>query len=124
EFVPAVKAGNKDLASSILDSKLTPLYESHRTSTEKVAQMANDESQKIESGAAAIQARFMILLFAIAGVILLCALLLCIIIAAAITRPLNKSVTLALRIAEGDLSQQLAFAQKDEIGRLAQALNG
>ncbi|MFI5367816.1 MAG: methyl-accepting chemotaxis protein [Spirochaetia bacterium] len=123
EFMPAVKAGNKDLASTILDSKLTPLYESHRTSTEKVAQMANQESQRIENAAAAIEARFMVLLFAVAGALLLCALLLCIIIAAAITHPLSKSVALALKIAEGDLTHQLAIPQKDEIGNLAHALN-
>jgi methyl-accepting chemotaxis protein len=123
EFIPAVKAGDKDLASTLLDSKLTPLCESHRTSTERVAQMANEESQRIENGTAVIETRFMVLLFAVAGAILVCALLLCIIIAAAITRPLGKSVALALNIAEGDLTHQLAVAQNDEIGNLAHALN-
>jgi methyl-accepting chemotaxis protein len=123
EFIPAVKAGNTDLASTLLATRLTPLYESHRASTEKVAQMADKESQGIESMVAVIESRSMVLLFAVAGAILVLALLLCIIIAAAITRPLRKSVTLALRIAEGDLTHQLAVVQKDEIGKLAQALN-
>jgi methyl-accepting chemotaxis protein len=123
EFLPAVKAGDRDLASTILDTKLTPLYESHRTSTEKVAQMANVESQRIERMVAVNESRFMVMLFAVTGAILLCALLLNIIIAAAITRPLNKSVALALKIAEGDLTGTLAIAQKDEIGKLASALS-
>ncbi|MGD0727865.1 MAG: methyl-accepting chemotaxis protein [Spirochaetia bacterium] len=123
EFIPAVKAGNKDLASTLLDTKLTPLYESHRTSTEKVAQMANEESKKIESMVAVIESRSMVLLFAVGGAILVFALLLCIIISAAITRPLSKSVALALKIAEGDLTHHLSVAQRDEIGKLAQALN-
>jgi methyl-accepting chemotaxis protein len=123
EFMPAVKAGDKELASTILDTKLTPLYESHRTSTEKVAQMANEDSQRIESMVAVNESRFMVLLFAVTGAVLVCALLLCIIIASAITRPLNKSVALALKIAEGDLTGTLAIAQKDEIGKLGRALN-
>jgi len=123
EFIPAVTAGDKDLASTILDSKLTPLYESHRTSTEKVAQMANDESQRFERMVAVIESRFMMLLFAVAGAILVCALLLCIIIAAAITRPLSRSVALAFKIAGGDFTDKLAVEQKDEIGNLAHALN-
>jgi len=123
QFIPAVRAGDRQAAAALLDSTLTPLYERHRTSTEKVAQMANDESQRIEGRAAAMESRFMLLLFAVAAVVLAAALVLCVIIAAAITRPLNRSVALALRIADGDLTDSLSIPRKDEIGRLGRALN-
>jgi methyl-accepting chemotaxis protein len=45
------------------------------------------------------------------------------IIARSITRPLDKGVTFAHLIAEGDLSKQLEVDQDDEVGRLAGALN-
>ncbi|QIK39061.1 HAMP domain-containing protein [Caldichromatium japonicum] len=41
-----------------------------------------------------------------------------------ITKPISKGVTFANAIAEGDLNQQLDIEQKDEIGQLANALNG
>jgi methyl-accepting chemotaxis protein len=44
-------------------------------------------------------------------------------IARAISRPLIKSVTFAKIISEGDLTQHLDIQQKDEVGVLAQALN-
>jgi methyl-accepting chemotaxis protein len=42
----------------------------------------------------------------------------------AITRPLNESVAVLEAMASGDLSKKLEVASKDEIGRLAKALNG
>ncbi|WP_305043956.1 methyl-accepting chemotaxis protein [Geoalkalibacter sp.] len=41
-----------------------------------------------------------------------------------ITRPIIQGVSFAESVAAGDLSQQLAIDQKDEIGQLASALNG
>lgn len=46
------------------------------------------------------------------------------VITRAITVPIFKGVQFAEAIAEGDLSRQLDVSSKDEIGQLAQALNG
>lgn len=45
-------------------------------------------------------------------------------ISRAITRPLAKAVAFAQRVAAGDFSQQLPIHQRDEVGLLAEALNG
>ena len=42
----------------------------------------------------------------------------------AITRPLAKAVAFAQRVAGGDFTQQLLIHQRDEVGLLAEALNG
>ena len=47
-----------------------------------------------------------------------------IVISRAITRPLAKAVAFAQRVAAGDFSQQLPIHQRDEVGLLAEALNG
>ena len=45
-------------------------------------------------------------------------------ISRAITRPLAKAVAFAQRVAGGDFTQQLPIYQRDEVGLLAEALNG
>jgi methyl-accepting chemotaxis protein len=124
QFMPAVAAGDADKTSMLFDATLTPLYESHRASIDKVVEMANKESQRIEHVAAGIESRSTLLLFGVAGAILLLALVLCVIIAVGITRPVRQSVAFALEVAEGDLTHQLTIVRRDEIGNLAQALNG
>ena len=63
------------------------------------------------------------------GVIIICliaipvGILLAVIIARGIVASLNKGVSFAEAVAEGDLTQRLAIDQKDEIGKLAFALN-
>ena len=124
DFIPAVKAGDTNGAASIVDQKLTPLYESHRASIDKVVEMANKESQRIEGMAASEEARSMYLLIAVATLILLLTLVLCVLITVGISRPMRQAVAFALKIAEGDFTQQLPVQQKDEVGKLADALNG
>lgn len=62
----------------------------------------------------------------IAIVVTILALIFCIIVGIQITRgivnPLEKCVSLASRIADGDLTRQLDVPQKDEIGQLADSL--
>ncbi len=45
-------------------------------------------------------------------------------ISRAITRPLAKAVAFAQRVADGDFTQALPIHQRDEVGILAEALNG
>ena len=65
-------------------------------------------------------------LVAIAGLVAgpVLALLLGFVLAFSITRPVAQSVAFAKRIADGDLTQHMAVRRGDEIGILADALNG
>lgn len=56
-------------------------------------------------------------------IVILASLLISYLMARAITRPLVGAVDLAERIGSGDLSRTLESRGKDEVGRLAQALN-
>jgi methyl-accepting chemotaxis protein len=124
ELIPAARGSETDKATTIIDQKLTPLYETHRASIDKVVEMADKESQRIEGKAASVESRSMLFLIAVAAAILMLAIIFCIIIATGISRPMRNSVAFALKIAEGDFTQQLAVQQKDEVGMLADALNG
>ncbi len=59
----------------------------------------------------------------VAGLVTLGVLALVSVVVRSITRPLNESVGLAERIAQGDLTTQLKSGRQDEIGRLIEALN-
>jgi methyl-accepting chemotaxis protein len=52
------------------------------------------------------------------------ALLLYVVVRATVTRPLTRARDAAMRIAEGDLTVNIATHRHDEIGRLADAMNG
>ena len=69
----------------------------------------------------ALKTRTSLFVFSVIAVVLGIALAL--IITRSITRPLDKGVTFAHLIAEGDLSKELEVDQDDEVGRLAGALN-
>jgi methyl-accepting chemotaxis protein len=65
------------------------------------------------------------LIYAVAGIGLFIALLVilfAVLFAGSITRPLNRGVAFARRVAEGDLTADIDVDQGDEVGRLAEAL--
>jgi methyl-accepting chemotaxis protein len=64
------------------------------------------------------------LIFIVAGASLVAAVLVYFLFSRSITVPLAKGVAFAELVAGGDFSQQLAIAQNDEVGTLADALNG
>ena len=72
--------------------------------------------------APANEVRTFVLLIALAGIVL--AFVIYLLFSRTITIPLSRGVAFAELVAGGDFSQQLAISQKDEIGKLAHALNG
>jgi methyl-accepting chemotaxis protein len=64
------------------------------------------------------------LIFLISAVAVVLALLIYLAFSRTITKPLAKGVAFAELVASGDFTQQLPIHQKDEIGKLAEALNG
>jgi methyl-accepting chemotaxis protein len=72
--------------------------------------------------AAANELRTLILLVSAAALVL--AFLIYLVFSRTITKPLAKGVAFAELVASGDFTQRLPIHQKDEIGKLAEALNG
>jgi len=63
------------------------------------------------------------LVLVIAAVAIAVALIIFLIFSRSITKPLEKGVAFAELVASGDFTHQLPFQQKDEVGKLAAALN-
>ncbi|HET6484817.1 MAG TPA: methyl-accepting chemotaxis protein, partial [Spirochaetia bacterium] len=72
--------------------------------------------------APAVQAQNMVLLFGIIAIAV--ALVVYFLFSRSITRPLAQGVAFAQTVASGDFTKRLDYNQKDEVGELAQALNG
>ncbi len=72
--------------------------------------------------AAANDVRNLILLISVIALVI--AFLIYLAFSRTITKPLAKGVAFAELVASGDFTQQLPIHQKDEIGKLAEALNG
>jgi methyl-accepting chemotaxis protein len=62
-------------------------------------------------------------IFTIAGVALVLFIILSILIAGSISRPITKLAVAADKVAQGDLTDTIAIKSRDEIGRLAEAFN-
>jgi methyl-accepting chemotaxis protein len=69
----------------------------------------------------ALKTRLSVLVFGLVSIVV--GIVMAIVITRSITRPIEKGVTFAHLIAEGDLGRKLEIEQDDEVGRLAGALN-
>ncbi len=54
EFIPAVRAGNLELAKKIEETKLKPAYQDHREAIEEVVALTNQRNAQSEKNAAAV----------------------------------------------------------------------
>jgi len=124
EFVPAVRAGKVDVAEHVRETRLEPIYRESQPHTDQLVQIMNDhqvvENRDLES------TRRMVTWSLIIGALL--AAVLCLGIGLALRRRIVSriaSVQSAMaRVATGDLTTEVAVESQDELGQMAQALNG
>ena len=126
EFLPAVRAGEREKATRVLEGKLTPRYEEHRAAIDKVVSAANDglRHQEVEA-ARIIRARSVWLFGSGIGSLLISFLLGYSYVERSIVRRVRQLVSALNQIAAGDVSKDVngtLLAQKDELGVLAQAV--
>ncbi|MFO6421429.1 methyl-accepting chemotaxis protein [Hylemonella sp. W303a] len=89
---------------------------------ENLARLEADLGQQYSAELQATSTRIRAILLTVAGAALLAGIGASLLIARSITRPLASSVTLADRIAQGDLSLSQHTSRRDEIGQLLMAL--
>ncbi|MDF3822858.1 HAMP domain-containing protein, partial [Leptospira sp. 96542] len=89
---------------------------------ENLARLEAELGQRYSSELQATSGRIQAIVLAVAGAALLAGIGASLLIARSVTRPLASSVTLADRIAQGDLSLPQHTERRDEIGQLLMAL--
>ena len=118
----AKMSGDAVLAAVVFETSFLPsaaAYQAQVADFLKLQRRAIDDAGRANEDAYHNSAGIMLLLSVV--LVLLgaaCAWL----IARSITRPLHAAVDVATRVAQGDLSQQITVASRDEIGELMQAL--
>ncbi len=126
EFFPAIRAGNREKAESLVNGKLLEAYKNHRENIDKVVTLANESNTKIENQASSIINNTIVILIVVALVIAFIVIVISIIISKTITNPLILAVSSLDDIASGDFSKELPQnmkKRKDEIGDIIRAID-
>ncbi|MFC3108493.1 methyl-accepting chemotaxis protein [Undibacterium arcticum] len=116
------KAGHEEAAQKLVTARLMPAIDTYMLSIRK---LVDYQAAQINTMAAAVeaQAQSSQLLQSVLGALALgSGLGFAYWIGRSITRPLNQAVSVARRVAQGDLSGSVEVSSRDEIGQLMQAL--
>ena len=118
----AAMVQNNDQAAQIYATQTTPaLHQIGELLNKVVATTAENIMTDEQMLAAASSTRTVVIIICLIAIPL--GILLAVIIARGIVAALNKGVRFSEQVAQGDLTQRLDIDQKDEVGRLAAALN-
>ncbi len=121
EFLPAIISHDTTKAD-VLKGELAKLYEIHRLAIDEVVKLANESNSADESFAASTIRTRLILLFIIAGITVLSAIVVALLTIRAVTTPLITAVLLSEEIANGNLGVAIEVRSKNETGRLLTAM--
>jgi methyl-accepting chemotaxis protein len=121
-FIKMVQKGQLDVARDVQLPQIAPLQRSYQTALEKLAEYHNRQMESAGKDAEQVSSRavmLMVVLLLAAGVL---AILVGTWVTRSITRPLNKAVEVARRVADGDLGTVVEVSSGDETGQLLKAL--
>jgi len=123
ELVPAAQANDLNTYLGTQNNYIDPLTSKMTVALDNLTRIENADAQTQMAAArhSADLARYITL--GLIGGALLIALLLALSVSRAIARPLGQTVAVLEALAEGRLDQRLAVTGRDEVGRMASALN-
>ena len=124
QFIPLVLNGNKKEAESLLNNQMKKEYKLHKSYIEKVVNLANAKNSSLENDAQSIiKSKTLSLILIGVGIL---AILFIIIskISKNITTSINKVLTVIKEISKGHLKSRLNIKSKDELGIMAQTIDG
>ncbi len=125
QFIPALMAGDRLKAQSIIDSALTPVFSAHHSAIEEVVNHSNNRAAEVEKhGAAMISERTDGLLF-LAVVIMGSVIMVSLFFRSLQHRSLAEMITVCKDLAEGkgNLAARLPVQGTDELAQLGGLLN-
>jgi len=123
QLIPALKNGDREYAKGLVHGELKTLYTTHRRNVDQVVLGATKKYEKTEILANEVVQRDTKLLFSIAFVVIVAAVILSLVIRSSITRPLSKVVDAISKIENGDMTVRVGLERRDELGILSKALD-
>jgi len=93
-----------------------------RTSLNTIIERAQTRAETKNSSTISLVKQQRVMVMALAAFVLAMAIVLCIVLTRGIKKPLNEMELAARRLAEGNLSQEISYHSRDELGSLAESL--
>ncbi len=122
EAIQQVLAFNGEEAAKIITSRIDPLNQQAIIEIDKLVEVQNLAEREILEGSASVQKSLTYLFTLMGAVALILGGLLAFTLTRGIVRPLRDAVSVARKVAAGELNSQVNVQGKDEIGDLLQAL--
>ena len=110
-------------ATLTMQNRVRPMEDQWRGRMQALQGLVAQDNAAAEASAAAAQRRLVVVMGAFAAVAAAFGLVVGWRIVTSVTRPIDRAVRVAERIADGDLSSEVAVDRDDEIGRLLAAMS-
>jgi len=123
EFIPAVRRGDRETARALANSTLKTLYEQHRKAVLQVVHLALIQNSQEEESATAIADQRTTLIPLIGLLIATTTIGIALWLSRRILYGIEQTRRVAERTASGDLTSQVEYHAKDELGQLAVSTN-
>ncbi|MES2068876.1 MAG: methyl-accepting chemotaxis protein [Pseudomonadota bacterium] len=122
KIIEMSRAGKKDEARAVFRAESNKLFRQLSEQLDQLVKINDDGSTAADQGADAIYtaARMWIIVLLVSCVVV--GLLLAVVIARIISRPLMEAVEISEKVAQGDLTTDIRPASRDETGQLMHAL--
>ncbi|MDK9707241.1 MAG: methyl-accepting chemotaxis protein [Desulforhopalus sp.] len=124
QYIGHIKAGELDKAKGMLLTKIREAQSKYFAASDDVISLQNKLSGDLAKSAEASATRAEMLIVILAAMAIAIGILAAFLIIRSITGPVAQTVKLAETMAKGDLTAKLEIDQKDEIGVMANAMNG
>lgn len=122
EMLGLYEAGNQEAAIELADKRFIPVRDAYLGRVERYKEIEVEIYQRAADNIVRIYGESQLTMSAIMVVAVILGLIIAWRLTAGITRPLREAVSLAERVAGGDLTSQINVSAKDETGQLMQAL--
>jgi methyl-accepting chemotaxis protein len=109
-------------AAKVITTQIDPLHRKMLVEIEKLVDLQQAALRHLMDGTAASARRLNLFLYGVGALALGIAVLWAVAITRSITQPLRGAVSVARKVADGDLSADIAVPGQDETGQLLQAL--
>ncbi len=121
-FVKQIREDQKDAAMTKFLFQLRPQQNRYFEQLDKFIALQNTEMETAGNEAHAVSKRTLLIIMILALIAAAISLVVAILSTRSITKPLNEAVTVAKRVADGDLTSVIEVNSTDETGQMMEAL--
>ncbi|GAA2571560.1 hypothetical protein GCM10010435_52400 [Winogradskya consettensis] len=123
QLVPAAKQNSLSTFLGVMNNFIDPLTSKITVALNNLAGIEDKAAARQQTRASNNAMVAMLITAALVAAALAFAIIIAIVVSRAISRPLRQTVTVLEGLAEGRLDQRLTVRGRDEVGRMAEALN-